>query len=340
MNLRGLEAQLRNLNTKKVYNLLTGKLQYHLGHTRLYCYPAQISVESGNICNLRCPLCPTGRQDPSAKKGLMPFETFKKVVDELGEGLRLVRLYNWGEPLLNPELVPMVGYATARGIAVKISTNLSMKIDSAQVESLLRSGLSKVYISCNAASPETYPIYHVGGDFERVMDNMRLLLEGRKRTNSPMEVVWLFHVFSHNEHEIEKAQGMARAMGVRLELKRMRTDMGREVFETAEEAIERDGLWLPKDPRYNIFDMEKKKPRRDFVCDFLWTETVINWDGSVLPCCSVYSEQYAFGNILDKPFWEIWNGELYQAARREVLSQSNGLWTICKVCKKTGFLFS
>ncbi|MDO8137419.1 MAG: radical SAM protein [Candidatus Brocadiales bacterium] len=336
--LKRLDTQRRAFSTRRFYNLFMGKVQHQLGYTRLYSLPSKINVESGNLCNLRCPLCPTGQHDPSAKKGLMPLETFKRVVDELGKNLTLLRLYNWGEPLLNPELVSMIEYASSRGIVVKISTNLDLKIDTGLIESLLRSGLHKIYVSCNSASRESYPIYHVGGDFDRVMENLRHLAEKCSLLDSPTKIVWLFHVFSHNEHEIERAREMARALGVKLELKEMRTDMGKEIFETAQEAIERDGKWLPKDPRYNIFDMERKRPKKAFNCDFLWTESVINWDGSVLPCCAVYSERYAFGNILEKPFKEIWNGELYQAARREVLSQENGTWTICRVCKRTGFL--
>ncbi|MFQ5956544.1 MAG: radical SAM/SPASM domain-containing protein [Candidatus Brocadiales bacterium] len=338
MSLTSLGTQWRALSTRRLYNLLMGKLQHRLGYSRLYSYPAKITIESGNICNLRCPLCPTGQNDPSAEKGLMSFETYKKVVDELGEDLYLMRLYNWGEPLLNPELVPMIEYAVSKGIIVKISTNLDVKIDANQVKALLCSGVHKIYVSCNGTSEETYPIYHVGGNFSRVMDNLRMLATKRSELHSPTDIVWLFHVFSHNEHEIERAKEEAAKLGIRLEVNKMRPDMGKEIFETAEEAIERDGRWLPEDPQYNIFDMEKKRPKRRSSCDLLWTETVINWDGSVLPCCSVYSEKYAFGNILKRPFREIWNGESYQAARRDVLSKENGTWTICRACKNTGFL--
>ncbi|MFQ5863051.1 MAG: radical SAM/SPASM domain-containing protein [Candidatus Brocadiales bacterium] len=338
MSLRSLGTRWRALSTRRIYNLLMGKLQHQLGLYRLHSYPAKITIESGNICNLRCPLCPTGQNDPSAKKGLMPFETYKKVVDELGEELYLMRLYNWGEPLLNPELVPMIKYAVSKGIIVKISTNLDIKMDVDQVKALLCSGVHKIYVSCNGTSEKTYQKYHKEGDFNRVMDNLRLLATKRSELNSSTDIVWLFHVFRHNEHEIEEAKELARELGVTLEINKMRPDMGKEIFETAEEAIKRDGGWLPKDPQYNIFDMEKKRPKMRFSCDQLWTETVINWDGSVLPCCAVYSEKYAFGNILERPFSEIWNGESYQAARKEVLSKENGTWTICRVCKKTGFL--
>jgi radical SAM protein with 4Fe4S-binding SPASM domain len=337
--LGSLSARIRGLTLRRVYNLLMGQLGHKVGLSRLHNLPAKLSIETGNICNLRCPLCPTGQHDPSARKGLLSFQTFKKAIDELGHDLLLLRLYDWGEPLLNPELVSMIEYASARAIPVKTSTNLSLKLDESQVRALLSSGLRKLYVSCNAASPDTYPIYHMGGDFQLVTDNLRLLAERKKDLASSTELVWLFHVFSHNEHEIDKAREMARALGVRLEIKKMRPDMGKEIFETAEEAIKRDGHWLPQNPAYNLFDMEKRRPRKAFVCDLLWTESVINWDGAVLPCCSVYSERYSFGNILERPFGEIWNGEMYVAARKEVLSKAeNGVWTVCRVCKNTGFL--
>ena len=338
--LENLNTRLQGIAPRRVYNLLMGQLEHKMGLSRLHNLPAKLSVESGNVCNLRCPLCPTGQHDPSAKKGLLPFQTFKKVIDELGGGLLLLRLYDWGEPLLNPELVPMIEYASARAIPVKISTNLSLKLDEAQMRALLSSGLRKMYTSCNAASPETYPIYHVGGDFHLVMENLRFLAEEKKKLASPTELVWLFHVFSHNERETEKAKEMARGLGVRLEIKKMRPDMGKEIFETAGEAIRRDGHWLPKNPEYNMFNTGKQRHKKAFSCDLLWTETVINWDGAVLPCCSVYSERYSFGNILERPFKEIWNGEMYVAARKEVLSKEEDgtTWTICRTCKKTGFL--
>ena len=109
---------------KKVYSSAIPHIYTFLGKTRLPYYPSKISIESGNLCNLRCPLCPTGQQDKSAKKGFISFDVFKKVVDEIGQSLSLIRLYNWGEPLLNKDFLRMVHYAKERGINIKISTNL------------------------------------------------------------------------------------------------------------------------------------------------------------------------------------------------------------------------
>jgi hypothetical protein len=59
----------------------------------------------------------------------------------------------------------------------------------------------------------------------------------------------------------------------------------------------------------------------------------------VLACCSVYSEKHGYGNIHQKPFREVWNDVLYREARREILGKGETRDTICKTCKKNGYLF-
>ena len=337
---RRLWGRIRVFSIRKLYNLLMCRIQFVLGSTRLYYYPARITIESGNICNLRCPLCPTGQKDASSKKGFLSFADFKRFIDEIGKNLLLIRLYNWGEPLLNKEFLEMVDYAHGKRIAVKISTNLSFPIDDVRAEALVNTNLQKIYVSCNGASVSSYSKYHIEGDFDMVISNLKLLLEKQKYLkNHNTEVIWLFHVFKHNEHEIEKAKIMAKDIGVKLLINKMRTDMGKEVLETAEQSIERDSKWLPENPDYNIFNMAEKKPKKSFSCDLLWTETVINWDGSILPCCSVYDEKYSFGNIKENSFKEIWNNEKYLSARSDVLGRKNNkVKTICRICKANGYL--
>ena len=335
-----LWKRLRIFSLRKLYNLVMGKIQSATGSTHLYYYPTKITIESGNICNLRCPLCPTGQRDVSAKKGYLVYSDFKRLIDEIGENLLLIRLYNWGEPLLNKELIKMIAYADKKKIAVKISTNLSFPIDGLLAESLMRSNLQKIYVSCNGVSVSSYSNYHIDGDFNKVIANMKLLVDEKNRLkNHYTEIVWLFHVFKHNEHEIEAARAMAKEIGVKLMINKMRTDMGKEIFETAEKSIERDSQWLPANPDFNIFNMDEKKPKKRFRCDLLWTETVINWDGSVLPCCSVYSEAYSFGNIKKHSFKEIWNNERYLSARNEILGRRSGTKTVCHVCKVNDYIY-
>lgn len=321
---------------KKLYASILPHIYAFFGRTYLPYFPSKISIESGNLCNLRCPLCPTGQQDKSARKGFLSFDVFKKVIDEIGQNLTMIRLYNWGEPLLNKDFLRMVHYAKDRGIDLKISTNLSMKIEDTTIEELLKAGLEKIYISCNGASSATYLKYHIGGDFELVMGNMKRLVQKKKAIPGyRTKLVWLFHVFKHNEHEIDTARKLAQKIGITIKVSKMRPDMGKEVFETTQKALERDKEWIPDNPEYTVVSTKRQKM---IGCILPWTETMINWDGSVLPCCAVYSERYAFGNILENSFTEIWNNEMYVAARKEILGVKNDKETICHICKRSGYL--
>ena len=45
---------------------------------------------------------------------------------------------------------------------------------------------------------------------------------------------------------------------------------------------------MPDNPEFTVVSTKQKKR---IGCTLPWTETMINWDGSVLPCCAVYSEK-------------------------------------------------
>lgn len=337
--LRVLREELRFLSARKIYNASMEWIAPRIGLVRLPYGPTKITVESGNVCELRCPLCPTGQRDRSATKGFLPMETFQRVMDQLGRDLITIRLYNWGEPLLNKELVRMCELAYARRVSVKISSHLN-GLTPELAEGLLRAKVKKIYISADGATPESYAQYRRGGDFERVMANIRLLVATKRELGNVFtRVIWLFHVFRHNEHEVPEARRLARELGIDLQLNRARTDMGKEIFESVETALARDGDWLPEGDEYCAYDREQKAAQREPVCHLPWKDTAINWDGRVLACCSVYDEKHAYGNIHDADFREVWNNELYVDARREILGHSPTRDTICKTCKNSGYLF-
>jgi radical SAM protein with 4Fe4S-binding SPASM domain len=330
---------LRQIATPtKIYNLAVKEIQSFLGHTYLFYIPNKINIDIGNICNLKCPLCPTGRGDKGASRGLMSLENFRKVIDEIGKYLTNLELYNWGEPLLNRDLISMITYAKGKNIPVCISTNLNI-LDKEMAEAIMSARIDKVFISCDGASQETYSKYRVGGNFDRLISNIHLLLKAKEElSNSYTRLVLLFHVFRFNEHEVEKITKLTNRLGIELRVNKMRTDMGREIFEKDRESIERDIEWIPENEHYRAFDLAKNKKLKQMVCKNLWGTAVINWDGSVLPCCAVYGERYAFGNVFDESFRSIWNSRTYRSARKEIKNRIRNSNTICHTCKENEFL--
>jgi len=53
------------------------------------------------------------------------------------------------------------------------------------------------------------------------------------------------------------------------------------------------------------------------ICHYPYTSIQINEFGEVHPCCHPWCSYYSFGNILNEPFAEIWNGKKAQEFRKQ-----------------------
>ncbi len=183
-HLRRYPRHVRNLIThstpRRLANLLTVELEYRMGRTELKGKPYVIFVDPINLCNLKCPLCPTGTGSLQRAQGQMSLDEFKHVIDHVSPWAYEVVLYNWGEPLMNRQIFEMVDYARSKNLGTSMSSNLTV-VRPGAIDALLESGLENLSISIDGASQETYGKYRVGGDFSKVMANLRALLERREQ---------------------------------------------------------------------------------------------------------------------------------------------------------------
>ncbi len=305
-------------------------------------YPIKLTIDACNICNLHCPLCPTGQGRTDRSKGKMSFDDFRRIIDELGAYIYTVDLHNWGEPLLNNELYNMISYARARRIEVRVSSNLNV-IDRMKAEKLVKSGLDVLIVSLDGASQESYMQYRVGGQFNKVINGIKMITEIKKELNTSKPfIIWQFLVNRHNEHEISKAKTIAKKLAVdKLIIAGINCDMGRELFWDGKTKIEKNANWLPRNELFLRYDLKTGKHKnRPKMCRYLWRESVINPNGSVSPCCVLYDEKYDFGNAFDISFKHVWNNDKYQQARKIVKTKKidkSDLLNVCSYCIKNDF---
>jgi MoaA/NifB/PqqE/SkfB family radical SAM enzyme len=99
------------ITPRRVSNLTRLYLSYPTKNPNVKGYPAILMIEPTNFCNLKCPLCPTGNDSLTAPKGYMDFEDYKKIIDEMGDYLLNVTLWNFGEPFLHKQISDMIDYA-------------------------------------------------------------------------------------------------------------------------------------------------------------------------------------------------------------------------------------
>ena len=320
-------------------NRILIKLSYRFGVSKLFSMPKMLALDPTNLCDLKCPLCPTGLRDKTIERGSIKLEQFKTIIDRLAKHLQSINLYSWGEPLLHKSLVDMIRH-TAINHKVRTITSVHLgNLSDEQVEGIATSGLDKLIVSVDGATQEVYEKYRVGGDIEKVFTNMNRLMEAKKRYNSKVNVVWNFLVMKQNEHQMDIARDRAKQIGVEITFSIMRTNLKDDILGKVEDNIENDAEWIPENPDYNPYDLEQKKQKKPIeFCKRPWMETFINWNGDVFPCgCVVTESKYSMGNAFETDFKDIWNGEKYIAARKELLDQPNDLETICHLCKANGY---
>jgi MoaA/NifB/PqqE/SkfB family radical SAM enzyme len=332
----------RHVTFKKLYNLFFILMNHYFFKTKtVSAFPIKLVIDPTDNCNLNCPLCPTGMNRKGRARGFMDIEKYKIIINENYNYLFGIDLYNWGEPLLHKEIFEMASYAQEKNISVTISSNLNYLTDD-MAEKAVMSGLDKLIVSIDGASGAAYSQYKRGGQLHTVLDNARKIINYKNLHNSKRPVmVWQFLVFRHNEHEIEQAGQMAQETGFnKFIVKYMRSDMGRELYISDKEKISESIKWLPSNDSLSRYDYNKERKKfRPKNCLFLWTHGVINWDGSVSPCCAVYDESKDFGNAFDEEsFMKVWNNHRFQAAREQVKNKIMHDDSVCSYCLKNGFI--
>jgi MoaA/NifB/PqqE/SkfB family radical SAM enzyme len=305
-------------------------------------YPKAIIIEPINVCQLKCPLCPTGLQKVAAEPVTMPLETFKTILAKV-PFVSAIGLHRAGEPFLAPDILAMIKYAAGKKIFVVLSSNFSFVRPSEFFSGIVESGLGRLIVSLDGASRGSYEKYRIGGDFDLVVGNIKKLLAAKKRMNSKKpEIVWQFLVNRFNEHEIDTAKTMARESGVKLDLRPL--DMSDNLVDIPmDTTIEwRKAFWLGNNLKYicEQYKGDFRYPIHKGICPELFTNLEITAEGKVLPCCGTWDKTSSFGDLMKQSFSDIWFGPQYVNSRRRCLNAPGELpsekQTICFRCKIYG----
>ena len=318
------------LTPRRLWNV--GKLlsSYYVtkwtGKATQWGLPMTISIEPTTACNLRCPECPSGLRAFSRPTGNLKQDFFRKTIDELHKQLIYLIFYFQGEPYINPGFLDMVKYAKDKGIYTITSTNGHF-LNDVNAKKTIESGLDRMIISVDGTTQETYENYRKEGNLESVLQGARNIVKWKKEMNSATpHTIFQFLVVKPNEHQIDEIYKIAEEIGIdEVKLKTAQVyeyEQGNDLIPTIEKYSRykknTDGTYSVKNKLLNH-------------CWKLWHACVITWDGLVVPCCFDKDAQHRLGDMKDKPFQEIWQGEDYDKFRKQLLKGRDQI-DICKNC--------
>jgi MoaA/NifB/PqqE/SkfB family radical SAM enzyme len=301
--------------------------------------PSKIEVEISNRCNLACTHCIRRRPDFHPDLGDIALEDFEAILRQFRRTLTLT-LTGFGEMMMHPQFLDVV--AAARRILPHANilgyTNGLLIGRQVGVEELVRSGIGQVHFSMDAATAETYRQVRCTPQFDRLVENIRGVIETRRRLRSPRPFVGVnFTMMNENFREAPDYVRLAAGLGVdyiarpalilshwgytdgaRRITRREMVEVLKETRRVAEELgapVPLDGYM--RDPEGYFAHYEENRRESFRGCCFLWNHIQIDPFGNLKLCCMHPAASiHRWGNLLQTPFRELWNSEPLRAARR------------------------
>ena len=314
---------------KRFFNLVAGFVSFLLKKDKLINYPSVLMIEPTNRCNFSCSLCVLGSGLDKRAPVDLSFDVYKATIDNLEDRLIWVMLYIQGEPFLHKDIFKMIAYAKAKKIFVSLSTN-GYLLDTNNINQVLDSGLDHITVSLDAAREDTFKNYKKIDAFEKIVNNIKALVNQRNKTRRLNPCICLqMIVIKDNEEEIGEFFNLAKEAGVdEVFVKPARIDCLSKRFVD----------FLPSNKKYirPVYLEPKGIPKR---CLKPWISFVINSAGVASPCCEDVLPAYPVGNIFDDTIDMIWNGQRMKDFRHS-LSKKMENNQICKDCSFNVFFRS
>lgn len=260
-----------------------------------------INIESTNICNAHCLMCP--REKMQRKLGIMETPLFKKIADQCAENkIKEVNMTGIGESFIDPNFLKKVKYLKSLyDPIVSITTNASLLTEE-KARELIDTGADELNISCYSVKKETYEKIHRGLNFETTMKNIQNLKKLKEELGATLPVITTYFMdmgINSNEKELWYKTMRRLADVFKLEFDKHNFTVGR---------------------KYNKTD----KSRWKLSCLFPHKTIQIYWNGDVCSCCFDFNGLVVFGNLHNESLYDIVKGKKYnEFCRTHTLRQYN-----------------
>ncbi len=270
-------------------------------------FPLCVSLELVNRCNLNCIMCyKPHHSQPFAQ---LSIEELQKIMTECQENKMPSLILGLGaETLLYPKVKETLEIIRSAGVIdVFFGTNGVLLNDNI-IESIFDNKISRVEISLDSATPETYKKVRGHDMLPKIEENIEKLLAAKKARQSQLPIIRLcFVVMDINKHETEKF------------IQKWKDKVDYIDFQRCVDFSKMD------DPVK--IDSEVIK---DSFCSQPFYSLNVWGNGKVTPCCTFYGERLVIGDIHEQSLKEIWDGEKMQTIREQILSKKFN--PICQKC--------
>jgi radical SAM protein with 4Fe4S-binding SPASM domain len=277
--------------------------------------PISVTTELVNRCNLTCSMCYTANH--SEPKATISLEDIEKIVRWDGKTPLACASFGMGsEALLYKNIRQALKSAKDAGVMdIFLFTNGTLLTPDLSAF-LVSEGVSRVFVSLDAATPETYARIRGKDALPQIEANIHALLAEKARQGSELPIVRVsFCVQPENRHEQQAF------------LEKWRDLVDRVDFQVLwdHDKVDEARAYAAAPP-----DAPPALPRMEAFCHYPFSYLSIWANGDVSPCCNFYGKALVLGNVKTDSLPDIWKGEALAALRRGFLDGDPH--PVCRTC--------
>lgn len=280
-------------------------------------FPLTVGFEMVNRCNLSCVMCYTVNH--TAPKSALSEDQISAVLAEgRKNSLPAVIIGLGSEPLLYKKIRDVFTAVRDAGVMdVFLNTN-GVLLTPELSEFLVETGVTRVQVSLDAATRETFKAVRGKDELDLIEGNIRALADARLRAGKELPVIRVsFCVQDINAHEREAFTAKWRDTVDYVDFQALSDfDYVDEVGKTGE--IER------------LKDTAKHTHLKETHCPLPFNSLHVWANGDITPCCVFYGKNLVMGNINEQTLEDVWNGAPIRALRQEFVD--GNLNPNCRIC--------
>jgi radical SAM protein with 4Fe4S-binding SPASM domain len=245
------------------------------------------------------------------------MDLFNKIADDLTQfpqKLKTIKLYGFGEPLLNRNLPQMVSILKELNVTDRVETTTNgWWLEPATSDKLIAAGLDRIVISANGlSSAQIECITKARVNFEKYVENIRHLYDNRGKCTVHIKTTNIV-VDNWEDHFYNTFGDICDEISI-------------ENVAPLWPGIESDAH-----PDRGFFNDELHTVN---ICPYIFYHMTVQANGMVSSCFIDWDRKNIIGNVNDKPLDDIWKGAQLKHLRVDHLLGQRKKHEICKNCNQ------
>jgi MoaA/NifB/PqqE/SkfB family radical SAM enzyme len=280
--------------------------------------PFTLFIDPCGKCNFKCEFC---YHSACSNKNfdLMDFNIYKKIINDAGkfeEKFKVIRLYGFGEPLLNNSFVEMVKYAKESGCCERVDTTTNGSLLNKKLNlKIIDAGLDRINISIEGVTSGQYQKFSkIKLDFNKFVYNIKHFFDNKKQC---------FVFVKINEDALSK------------EDKRKFIDIFSPIcdelaFEHTMQCWGRE-VDVDVNTQVGIYGQPLQNVQ---TCPYIFYSLMIQSSGEVSLCFLDWDKKRWIGDVKHQSLKEIWGSKILRSYQVQMLSRGKCSIEECKDCSQ------